>query len=111
MAKTAERLGIKAEKKPPQPVVLSEFELQNELWPPADAKVFSNAYRPRLRRAGKAAELPWKKIDSRTLRRTCAREMILAQGFEAAAAVLRDSIETLRAHYADLLPSDVTTER
>ncbi len=103
----------------------TRFESNNHFWPAADDRAFTDNYRPILRKAANelAKELTGaekksaaerfsdKNIDSRTLRRTCAREMILAHGFEKAAAVLRDSIETLRKHYADLQAADVSTER
>jgi integrase len=91
----------------------TKFEKKNGLWPTADEHQFSNCYRPRLRKAVKAfdASIEIKKVDARTLRRTCAREMILKHGYNQAAAVLRDSVETLRKHYADLQSSDISTER
>ena len=88
-----------------------------KLWPTADDAAFSRAYLRRIKAAvdhaneNAKANIDGNKTDSRTMRRTCAREMILAHGFEHAAAVLRDSVETLRRHYADLQASDVNTER
>jgi len=108
-----------------QKEVRSEFEQGHKLWPAADNSEFTNCFRPILRAAAEkigkalkkakknaeAARFDKENIDSRTFRRTCAREMILSYGFEKAAAVLRDSIETLRKHYADLQAADVSTER
>lgn len=88
-----------------------------KLWPTADEAAFSRAYLRRIKAAvihaneHANAKIDGEETDSRTMRRTCAREMILAHGFEHAAAVLRDSVETLRRHYADLQASDVSTER
>ena len=102
--------------------VVSDCENADEkalkLWPIDDCE-FSKAYLRRLKNsATKANELEslklkieLEKLDSRTFRRTCAREMILKYGFDHAAAVLRDSVETLRKHYADLRAIDISTER
>jgi hypothetical protein len=98
----------------------SQFERSHELWPEADESVFCEPYLQRLREA--AAKLVAEQkvdpdrlsptnIDSRLLRRTCGRELVLKYGFDHAAAVLRDNVDTLRKHYADLLASDVSTDR
>jgi nucleoside-diphosphate-sugar epimerase len=50
-------------------------------------------------------------INTETFRHTCGREIIVAQGFERAASVLRNSVKTLQEHYATLRTSDVSTER
>lgn len=89
----------------------TSFERENLLWPSADDKEFSSTFREILREAAAMAELPAKNINARTLRQTCAREMILKHGLDRAAALLRDSVVTLKNHYADLLPSDINTER
>jgi hypothetical protein len=82
-----------------------------DFWPKAGDHFWSEMYLPKLREAAKAAGLDTEKIDSKTFRHTCGREMILKYGFDEAAAVLRDSVQTLRDHNADLLTSDVSTER
>ncbi len=104
---------------------LTDFEKEHKLWSmpseledSADEDTsngeygFSAAYLPRLRKAASGIEgLNPKNVDSRTFRRTCARELILKHGYERAASVIRDSVETLRKHYADLKSSDTSTER
>ena len=50
-------------------------------------------------------------IHSETLRHTCGRELVLAQGLEKAAQVLRLDVNTFRKHYADLHTSDISTDR
>jgi hypothetical protein len=87
------------------------FEHERQLWPSADDGGWSGAFLARLREAATAAGIDSTRIDSRMLRRTCARELILAHGFERAAAVLGDTVQTLRKHYADLEAEDVSTER
>ena len=105
--------------------IRTEFERERKLWPEPDESEFTTRYRPILRKAADdiageymkadqkeaAQRFAKENIDSRTFRRTCAREIILAHGFERAAAVLRDSVETLRKHYADLQAADISTER
>jgi hypothetical protein len=96
---------------------LTRLERRLKLWPAADDAAFSRAYLRRIKAAAmhanknSGAKIEVAKTDSRTMRRTCAREMVLAHGFEHAAAVLRDSVTTLRKFYADLESSDVSTER
>jgi len=89
-------------------------DAETDLWPSADDHEFSGQFLKRLRAA--ASKVLTKKragqVDSRTLRRTCGRELILKyKSFEAAAAVLRNDPATLRRHYATLLSSDISTER
>lgn len=88
------------------------FERDNDLWPGADAHNFSTAYLERLRSAAIAAKLDSTKVDSRTFRRTCGKDLLMAgKSIEQVAAVLRDNPETVRKHYARLLAADVSTER
>jgi integrase len=84
----------------------SEFQKANKMWSPA---AFTEQYRIRLRAAAKDAKLDWKRVDSRTLRRSCGKRVLLATNYnlEHTAAILRDLPQTVRAHYADLLPEDV----
>jgi len=90
----------------------TSFEIENRLWPSADDHYFSDVYLMRLRAAAaKITGLDSSKIDSRILRRTCARELVLKYGYERAASVIRDNIDTLRKHYANLQSSDTSTER
>ena len=87
--------------------------IKDDMWPNADDHFWSEMFLSRLREAGAAAG--WKdyleEFQSNLFRHVCAREMILIHGFEAAAALLRHDVGTLRAHYADLCASDVSTER
>jgi hypothetical protein len=90
----------------------TSFEISNKLWPSAEEHEFSAVYIGLLREAAaKVRGLDPKKIDGRIFRRTCARELILKHGYERAAAVIRDNVDTLRGHYADLRAADTSTER
>ncbi|HEY3320851.1 MAG TPA: hypothetical protein VGP72_10340 [Planctomycetota bacterium] len=50
------------------------------------------------------------RLDSRTLRRSAGKRILLDSGYDLklTAAVLRDAPETVRKHYARILPDDVT---
>lgn len=101
---------------------LTAFETKYQLWPvPAmgvvdgessgDGYTFTTYYRKVLRLAAKGVLEDVKKMDSRTLRRTCARELVLKYGCDRASSVLRDDVETIKRHYGNLMPSDTSTER
>ncbi len=85
----------------------NDFEKANQLWRP---EVFTEQYIDRLRKAAEDAGLEWKRVGSRTLRRSCGKRVLLATNYnlEHTAAILRDLPQTVRQHYADLLPEDVT---
>ena len=77
------------------------------LWPSADDGAFSGHYLRRLRDSATQLGLDPTKIDSRVLRRTRARQIAEKFGLATAAVFIRDSIETLRKHYADLNSGDI----
>lgn len=63
-----------------------------------------------LRAAAEAAGLDKDKVDGRTLRRSCGKRVLIESNYnlELTAAILRDLPDTVRKHYARLLPEDVT---
>ena len=83
-----------------------EFELRHGIWTP---KTWDRLYLERMRAAAMQVEgINFEMLDSRTLRRTRGRDVIVATGSaEMAAALLRDNVTTVRKHYARLLPKDV----
>lgn len=91
----------------------TERDADLDLWPSADDHEWSFQYLARLRAAAKKVMAKHRadKVNSKTMRHTCGRELILAHGFDKAAAVLRHDVQTLKKHYADLMTSDVSTER
>ena len=93
-------LGLRTEKRG------SAFELEHALWKPT---AFCKHYLKTLRGAAKKIGLDEKRIDSRTLRRSRGRDLILKlQSAEKAATFLRDNVETVRKYYSRLLPKDVS---
>ena len=87
------------------------------LFPNKDGKrwnpeTFTDVYLAELRKAAKSlkwSEEIYSKLDSRTLRRSCGKEVLLKSNFniELCAAVLRDDVKTVKKHYARIIPSDV----
>jgi hypothetical protein len=77
-----------------------------KLWRVAN---WTSQYRAALRVAARKAGLDDTRVDSRTLRRSCGKRVLVEGGYnlELTAAVLRDKPETVRQHYARLLPEDV----
>ena len=62
-----------------------------------------------LRTAAEKAGLDKDKVDGRTLRRSCGKRVLVESNYnlELTAAILRDLPDTVRKHYARLLPEDV----
>ena len=90
---------------------MGKEDLERDLWPTADDHWWSECYLPKLRDVANGVVDPIL-VDSKTLRHTCGRELIVKYGgFEEAAKVLRHSVSTLRKHYADLRSSDISTDR
>lgn len=88
---------------------IDPFMKEHSLW---DPELFCQHYIKILREAGKAAGLDAPKMDSRTLRRVCGKEILLQTGsYEKTAAVLRNDPETCRRWYAQFKAPDVSTER
>jgi len=83
-----------------------ETQQRLQLWRVA---CWTSQYRAALREATKKAGLDETRVDSRTLRRSCGKRVLVESGYnlELTAAILRDRAETVRAHYARLLPEDV----
>ncbi len=104
---------------------ITEFERKHKLWPVppifdgnedkaeqgGNGYTFTNAFRKILRKAATSVLGNTKPMDSRTFRRTCARELVLKYGCDRAASVLRDDVETIKKHYGNLVASDTSTER
>lgn len=82
------------------------IEAKYKLW---RVTAWNIQYVAALRSAAEKAKLDSDRIDGRTLRRSCGKRVLLESNFnlELAAAILRDRPETVRAHYARLLPEDV----
>lgn len=85
-------------------------QVQNKIWNGDD---FCITYLEKLRSAATAVGILHlnadgsSKLDSRTLRRSRGRDIIVKGGSaEKAATMLRDSLETVIRHYAKLLPKD-----
>ena len=79
------------------------------------AEKFCTMYLEALRAAAdkanaKNAKIDLGKLDGRTLRRSAGKRILINCGFDLnrAAACLRDTPETVRKHYARILPDDVT---
>ncbi len=83
-----------------------DFQRDNLLWRPGS---WTTQYLARLRDAAAKAGLEIERVDSRTLRRSAGKRILLASKYslELTAACLRDLPETVRKHYARLLPKDV----
>lgn len=83
-----------------------DFQKRNKLWTP---KYFCEQYIKQLRAAAEKAKLDVGRIDSRTLRRSCGKRILLASKFDVnlAAAVLRDQAKTITKYYAKIIPDDV----
>ena len=80
------------------------FKASKKLW---RAKSFCVQYLAQLRKAAVLASQNSEKIDSRTMRRSCGKRVLLASNLMTAAAVLRDTPKVVLAHYAKVIPSDV----
>ena len=82
------------------------FERQHRAW---RRKTFCAAYLAALRDAAQKAGLEVERVDSRTMRRSCGKRVLLDSRFDAshAAAILRDTPKVVLQHYAHLIPSDV----
>ena len=87
--------------------LLSPEERRLGLWPAADDGEFSEHYLRRLRSSAAAFGLEKAKVDCRLLRRSRARHLAEKQGLANAAVYIRDSLDVLRKHYADLDASDI----
>lgn len=79
------------------------------------AERFCTAYLTALRTAATSANennanIDLSRLDGRTLRRSAGKRILISCGFDLnrAAACLRDTPETVRKHYARILPDDVT---
>ena len=80
------------------------------------AEEWCHEYLTELRRAAKAVNekdeaetFAADRIDSRTMRRSAGKRVLVNSGYNLgiAAAFLRDTVETVRTHYASVLPSDI----
>ena len=58
----------------------------------------------------KGAKIDTDRLDGRTLRRSASKRILLSSSYELnrTAACLRDMPQTVRQHYARILPDDVT---
>jgi integrase len=83
-----------------------EIASRLKLW---RVKSWDEQYVSSLRAAAEKAKLDKDRIDGRTLRRSCGKRVLIASNYnlELAAAFLRDHPDTVRKHYARLLPEDV----
>jgi hypothetical protein len=82
-----------------------EFERKSELWRKTS---FCRQYLTILRAAATKAGLDASRVDSRTMRRSGGKRLLLDSGsMELTAAVLRDDPATVRKHYASLVSDDV----
>jgi hypothetical protein len=94
------------EKSRAEDIIRRKFIDDNQAWP---AELWDKKYIKRLRTAGKKVKgIDVKRLDSRTLRRTRGRDVILAtKSIHETATLLRDGEATVMKHYARLLPMDV----
>lgn len=83
-----------------------EFAKKHQLW---SGKYFCEQYLPQLIVAAKKAGLDVERFDSRTLRRSAGKRVLLLTGYDInrTAAFLRDQPKTVLKHYASIIPDDV----